>query len=265
MALRTILDRLVALSADNSSTILTGIGVAGTVSTAVLAGRASYKAAYKIARIEGNCIDYLEEKGLETSGTVLDKRDMVREVWPLFIPAVGVGTITITSIILANRVASKEAAALMAAYTMSERALSDYREKVIERIGTDKEVEIRDSVIEKRIEQNPPNTREVIIAGGGDVLCYDVLTGRYFQSSKVEIERAENYINLQIVDTMAASLSEFYDQIGLPPTGISDNIGFNANRRCRVRFSTHMSPDGRPCLAVDFLEEPVIGYSKLWG
>lgn len=265
MALSTILGRVQALSRNNSSTVLTGVGVAGTVSTAILAGRASYKAAYKIARIEGNCVEYLEEKGIETSRNVLDKRDMLREVWPLYIPAVGVGVLTVTSIILANRVASKEAAALMAAYTVSERALHDYREKVIEKIGTSKEQEIRDSVAEARIVENPPVTREVIIAGSGDVLCYDVMTGRYFQSSKNEIEKAENYINLQIVDTMAASLSEFYDAIGLPPTGFSDVVGFNANRRCRVRFSTHMSPDGRPCLAIDFIEEPVADFAKLWG
>lgn len=247
MALSHILARASTLVQNN--TVLTGVGVAGTISTAVLAGRAGFKASSHLS----------EAPAMHT------RRGMLEETWKFYIPPVGVGLITVTAIVLANRVAGKEAAALAAAYTVSEKAFTEYRDKVIEKLGSSKEAEIRDSVVEDHIRRNPVVSREVIIAGSGDVLCYDVLSGRYFESSKNEIERAENMVNGQIMDHMAASLSEFYDAVGLPPTGMSDTLGFNANRRCRVRFSTQMSTDGRPCLAVDFLEGPVLGFSKLWG
>lgn len=232
---------------DNSTSILTGVGVAGTISTAVLTGRASFKAAHHLS----------EKRPMST-------REQLEETWKLYIPPVMVGGITITAIILANRVAGKEAAALAAAYAVSEQALGEYREQVVKKLGEAKEGEIRDKVAEARMQTDPLNSREVILAGTGDVLCYDIFSGRYFQSSKVEIQRAENEVNAEIINSMSCSLSRFYDEIGLPPNGISDETGFNANRMCRVRFSAQVSSDGRPCLAIDFMESPSFGYSKLW-
>ena len=119
-------------------------------------------------------------------------------------------------------------------------------------------------VAEARMQKQPVNSREVIIAGTGEVLCFDILSGRYFQSSADEIRKAENTANFEILNFMHCSLSKFYDEIGLPATGFSDTIGFNTNRRCQVRFSTQMSSDDRPCLAIDFLEDPIYNYHKLW-
>lgn len=267
MALPNILNKLQILARNNSTAILTGVGVAGTVSTAILSARASFQAAKKFADLEAIlALSNLNEHGDPNVEVVrLTAKERLSAAWVYYVPPIGVGAVTVTSIILANRVASREAATIMAAYALTEKTFTDYRDKVIEKLGSSKEAEIRDSVVEDHIRRNPVVSREVIIAGSGDVLCYDVLSGRYFESSKNEIERAENMVNGQIMDHMAASLSEFYDAVGLPPTGMSDTLGFNANRRCRVRFSTQMSTDGRPCLAVDFLEEPVLGFSKLWG
>jgi hypothetical protein len=165
---------------------------------------------------------------------------------------------------LANRIAGKQAAALAAAYSVSERALAEYREKVIEKIGESKETDIRDSVAEARMRKQPVNSREIIIAGTGEVLCFDILSGRYFQSSIEEIKKAENETNFEILNFMHASLSFFYDKIGLPPTGFSDLMGFNTNHQCQVRFSAQMSSDDRPCMAIDFLVDPIHNYHKAW-
>jgi predicted transcriptional regulator len=260
MALGSIVSRVSELAKSNA--ILTGVGVAGTISTAVLSGRASFKAARTIINAETDYHIHLEKNGLSRSG--IDRREKVAMVWKYYIPPVGVGVITVSAIVLANRIAGKEAAALAAAYTVSEKALTDYREQVIKKLGEKKDEEIRDLVAEARMSKNPINSREIILAGTDEVLCFDILSGRYFQSSKERIKAAENSVNFNIVNYMHASLSEFYDEIGLPATGFSDTMGFNANRRCAVRFSTQMSNDGRPCLAIDFIEDPVLGYHKLW-
>lgn len=258
MALNLVLTRAKALAQNNS--VLTGVGVAGTISTAVLTGRASFKAARQIAELERHFDAEAEYRGI--SGLYFSRRGRFEAVWRYYIPPVGVGLITVSAIILANRVAGKEAAALAAAYTVSEKALTEYREQVIKKLGNDDE--IRDKVAEARMSKNPINSREVILAGTGEVLCFDILSGRYFQSSKELLMAAENSVNFEIVNYMHASLSQFYDEVGLPPTGFSDTMGFNANRRCRLRFSTQLSGDGRPCLAIDFIEEPIMNYNKLW-
>lgn len=248
MAFEALVSKISRIAHDHSTSILTGVGVAGTISTAILTGRASFKAARRLGE----------------SPAYSSQREKFQEVWTLYIPPVAVGTMTVTSIILANKVAGKEAAAIMAAYTVSEKAFTEYREKVVEKLGAAKEEQVRDKIAEARMQTDPLNSREIILAGTGDVLCYDVLSGRYFQSSTEAIKAAENSVNFDIVNYMHASLSQFYEELGLPANGMSDEMGFNANRRCRVRFSTQLSSDGRPCLAIDFLELPILNYTKLW-
>lgn len=248
---------------DHSTTILTGMGVSGTIATAVLTGRASFKAAGIIEQERQN----LEGVGEGSeNGNTFEKISPVRKVklvWHLYIPPVGVGAITITSIVMANKVSSKQIAALTVASGISERALKEYKEKVVEKLGERQDRIIRDEVAQDRVNNNPVNSREVILAGTGEVLCYDMSSGRYFQSTVEEIKRAENKVNYELINFMSASLSSFYDEIGLAPTSFSDSVGWNMNNHIEVAFSTVMSTDGRPCIAVDFVRQPTSGYDRL--
>jgi hypothetical protein len=241
---------------ENSTTLLTGAGVAGTVATAVLSGRASFKAALILKDREEVKYSLNPDEF-----TLVEKAKMV---WPMYIPTVGLGAVTITSIIFSNRISAREAAALATAYGLSERAFSEYKEKVVEKLGQNKETAVRDEIAQDRVKANPVNTREVILAGTGEVLCYDLLTGRYFMSSVEKIKRAENNVNYDIVNHDSATLSRFYDEIGLSPTPYSDSVGWDIDNRCEVQFSTVMSVDDRPCVSVDFARWPKPDHGKIW-
>jgi hypothetical protein len=79
-----------------------------------------------------------------------------------------------------------------------------------------------------------------------------------------KIRQAENKINYEIIAHEYASLSAFYDEIGLPPTPYSDTVGWNHDRRLEVTFSTVMSTDQRPCIAIDFADAPFAEYTRMW-
>lgn len=256
---------------DNSTTILTGIGVVGTISTAYLTGRATFKAARLIQAEE----EKLQEEHINPPvGTGLPREkkfkveltrfEKVRLVWRYYIPPFGLCVTTITCIIVANKIASKKIAALTVASTISERALQEYKAKVEEKLTDRQATTIRDEIAQDRVNKHPINSKEVIIAGTGEVLCFDMTTGRYFMSTVEEIKRAENKINHQLINFMSASLSEFYDEVGLPPTSYSDNVGWNMNNRIEVQFSAVMSPDDRPCMAVDFVYPPIHDYNRIY-
>lgn len=246
---------------ENSPTILTALGVTGTITTAVLTGRATVKAMELLHREDARIKN--ESEGRRDSGD-LSLKEKAKIVWPVYLPPVGAGSVTITSIIMANRMSSKKAAALAAAYSISERAFQEYKDKIIEKIGENKERSARDEIAQDRVKANPINTREVIIAGTGEVLCFDMLSGRYFQSSVEDIKKAENKINYEILNHMYASLSQFYEEIGLPPTMFSDEVGFNLDYRISVQFSTTLSVDDRPCVAISFETGPVQNYARLY-
>lgn len=251
---------------DNSTTILTGMGVSGTVATAYLAGRASFKAAELIhdEKILQNKLGAAEaENGDFIPMDDLSTVTKVGLIWRLYLPAFGTGVTTITCIVMANKIATKQLAALAVASGISERALQEYKAKVIDRLGNKQDQAIRDEVAQDRVNQDPVSGRELIIAGAGEVLCFDMLTGRYFMSTMENIKRAENTVNHNLNNHMYASLSEFFEEIGLSPTTFSDSVGWNANEMCEVTFSTVMSSDQRPCIAIDFTHPPFWEYARL--
>jgi Family of unknown function (DUF6353) len=245
---------------NHSTTILTGIGVGGTVATAVLTGRASFKAARIIEQEKLLFQDEVEAARLIDAE--LSRTTKVKLVWKQYLPPVASGVVTVTAIVVANKISSKKIAALAVAGGISERALQEYKEKVVERLGAKQNEKLRDEIAQDRVSNAPINSKEVILAGTGEVLCYDMLSGRYFQSTVEEIKRAENKVNFEIVQFMRASLSEFYDEIGLPPTPFTDSVGWNANNPIELALSTVMSPDGRPCIAVDFTRHPTHDYDR---
>lgn len=84
-----------------------------------------------------------------------------------------------------------------------------YQEKVVETIGEKKEQQIRDEVAKEQVAKNPVSKNEVIITGGGETLCYDSLSGRYFKSDIEKLRKAVNELNHTMVNDMCASLNDY--------------------------------------------------------
>jgi hypothetical protein len=243
---------------ENSPAILTGVGITGTLTTAYLTGLATFKAADILAN------EKIVDSG-EEPPEPLTNQQKIKLVWKLYIPAAGVGALTVGSIFFSHRVSSKQTAAMVAAYGISERAFAEYKEKVVERLGDKTHVAIRDEIAQDKVNAHPLENAEVIIAGNGEVLCYDSVTGRYFQSTIESIKKAQNDINYEIINHSYASLSSFYDAIGLPATSYSDEVGWNLNNSpMDVTFSATISSDKRPCIVIDFTVAPITGYGNLY-
>lgn len=256
MTLSSLFKQAEKFAVDNSPAILTGIGAAGTVVTAYLAGRAAYKMGLDVNA--GHYEPLLE--GLPPEK--LSAKEKFKTYGPMFIPAAGVGMLTVTSIIMAHNVGSRRAAAVAAAYSLSEKAFSEYRDKVIEKVGGKKNQTIYDEIAQNRVNQNPASTREVVITGNGDVMCYDTLTGRYFLSSMEKIRAAANDVNQLIIAQDYASLSTFYDRLGLSATSFSEEVGWRVENLLEIRFSTVISEDGQPCLAIHYETSPIRDYFR---
>lgn len=245
------------LAIDNSPVLLTAIGVVGTIGTAVLTHKAALKAdQIHLEAIKNEHYDTLPSTR-RAQGTAQFKL-----VWKCYIPPVVSGGLTIAAIVSANHIGSKRTAAVAAAYTISEKAYSEYREKVIEKIGSGKEQAIRDDVVRDRIAANPPREDNVVLVGSGEILCYDMTSGRYFNSSVEEIKKCVNDTNYQINAQGYASMSDFYDRLGLPRTTISEEMGWTSDKLMDVNFTTILSEDGRPCVAINFMTGPVRDYYK---
>lgn len=236
----------------NSPAILTGVGIAGFIGTAISVGKATPKAMMLI-----------EEKKLDLDTEELTKLEVVKTVWPCYIPSVLLCTLSIGCILGANSVNMKRNAVLATAYTLSESALKEYKDKVIETIGEKKEKNVRDAISKDRIDNNPVTKNEVIITGKGDYLCYEPLSGRYFNSDIDKIKKAINEINRRLLLDSYISLNELYDELGLESTDLGDKLGWRIEQSLiEVDFSTQKATDDTPCLAIDFITPPIYDFCR---
>lgn len=237
----------------HSPEILTGIGIAGMITTTVMAVRATPKA-----------LILIEERKEEIGAEKLEAMDMVKTTWACYIPAVITGTLSVACLIGASSVNARRNAALATAYTLSESALKDYQGKVIEMFGEKKNEAVKDAVAKDKVEKNPVVTREVIITEKGNTLCYDAISGRYFKSDIEKIKKAECELNRQMLDDMYVSLNDFYYEIGLDSVKLGDELGWNVDSGyIDLSFSSQLASDGTPCLVIDYSVAPRYDYRNL--
>ncbi len=249
--------------------ILTGVGIAGMVSAAVMAVRVTPKALVLIEeeKREQNRLLLEEAKTEGRSECVrveqLPVIDLFKTTWKCYLPAFITGTVSIICLVGANSVHSKRTAALATAYNLSATALSEYQEKVVETIGEKKEQAVRDSIAKDTLEKHPINNREIIITDKGNTLCYDSISGRYFRSDIDKIRRAANEMSRDLLDEMYIPLNDFYYAIGLPAIELGDLLGWNIDDGLiEVRFSSRLATDETPCLVLDYQISPRHNYAN---
>lgn len=250
----------------NSASILTGISVIGVVTTAVFAVRATPEA-LRLIKEEDWARETEEVSGNGTPALPLTKFEVVKVAWKPYIPAALMGTATIAAIIGSRTIDSKRNAALAAAYSLTDRAYHEYREKTTETLGAKKEEEMRGALNAERSDRAKDEAKgnsEVIIVGNGDVLVFDTLSGRHFMSDVESIRKAVNDINQMINNDMYASLTDFYLKIGVGKTSMSDELGWNNDAHLEVGFSGFLTADNKPAIALDYMVQPKPDYWKLW-
>ena len=238
--------------------IMMGVGIAGMFTTVVLAVRATPKAMELIE-------DKREDRHfINNDDTPLTKLEIVKVAWKPYIPAILTATVSTTCLIGSHAESTRRATALATAYKLSETALNEYKDAVIEAVGEKKERAIRDKVAEKAIQRENVDEEDVIITGRGNTRCYDAVFGRCFRSSREVIERGINAVNRQIVSgEMYASLNDFYAEIDLEPVDIGDLLGWKMDDgEIKIDFSSQLAVNGEPTLVIHYNVVPKYEYYK---
>lgn len=235
----------------NAPAILTGVSVAGVVSTAMMAVKATPGAMYAVEDAE-------EEKN-----DILTKKELIQTVAPHYAPAAILGATTIACILGLNSVHARRNAALASLYTLTESTLKDYKEKVLEEVGVKKALKIDDAVAEERIKENPVSKNEVFLTGTGDTLCYDVMSGRYFRSEIESIRQAQNDFNHDLINgnSVWLSVNDFYYTLGLRPIKLGDYVGWFTDELMDIKFTSKIADNGDPCVVLQYVVEPRFLYT----
>jgi hypothetical protein len=241
----------------HSPEILLGLGIAGGISTTVLAVKATPKALMLID-------DEKRARRANNESDILKPVEVVKTAWKPYVPAAVTGAVSIACIIGAHSVNASRNAALATAYKLTETAFTEYRDAVIEQIGEKKEQEVNDRIAEKKIRENPVETKEVIVTDRGNVLFYDSISSRYFESDLETVRKVVNDMNHILLTQDYISLNEFYYDLGLDQTAIGDELGWNINYgMIDIRYSSQITKNGKPCIVLNYRVAPRYDYASL--
>ena len=130
-----ILDSIKKIVVKRSPEILTGIGIAGMITTTVLAVQATPKA-----------IDLIRDKEDELEVEKLTIGETIKATWKCYIPTAFVSLSTITCILGANSLSKRSQAALISAYSLLDRSFKEYKETTNDIYGKDADKKIREAI-----------------------------------------------------------------------------------------------------------------------
>ena len=224
----------------NAPTIFQIAGTAGFIGTVGTAIRIAPSAKY-------------EMEGRERSENKIDDAWLaVKTGAPLYGPVIGLGVISLGCFYASNHIVTKQNAMLAAAASISERALVEYQEQVVKKLGEAAHGDILEAVAANTDEEvfNVSN----FIEGDGDTLCYDKVTGRYFTSSPDKIRQAENTVMKRCVDDFTVKLNDFYYELGLDDVSlIGEAVGWDISKvKPDIRFSAMLENNKTPCLVLNY-------------
>lgn len=236
---------------DNSPVILLTLGIIGVSTAIVSAIKATPKA-----------IKLLEERD-KKNPIPPTPIEVVKTCYKPYVKAALIFIMALCCIVSSHSVNVRRNAALAAAYTISDTALREYKDKAIDILGKDADQRVTDAIAKDKIEKNKVVMADVILTEKGNSLCYDVLSGRYFRSSIEKLRQAECEINNELRSEDYCTLNEFYYAVGLPTIEpLGDDLGWNVNKGyLKLEFSSQISCDGEPCIVVGYSVAPQLKYN----
>lgn len=232
--------RSILQTQKHSPTILFGTGVIGVVATAVLTARATLKLEETLETAQKNLYaakersdlhlnQYSEQEYKKAAAVVYIRA--IGSIAKLYSPAVVVGVATIGSLTGSHRILTNRNTSLMAAYSVLLKGFDEYRARVLEDVGPDKERELRyGSETHEIVEETEtgPQVKQIKRVGPAGASIY----ARFFDESSGSWDPhpAYNLMFLRIQQTYCTDklhaqghlfLNEVYERLGLDhtPTG----------------------------------------------
>lgn len=256
-----LLKEAVGFATKHSPAIFTGLGISGFVVTVVMTAKAAPVVSY-----EHDIFEQERYEKTESGCTKDDLKDSYLEeakvLAPAIIPPVITGVASIACVLAAHKIQSDRKAAVLTAYSLSEKTLTEYQRKVIEKLGEEQHEEILKEATKDIVRNDVPEgfDHEKYVVPEGMVRIYDNVTGRYFFSTKERVMKAESEINKRLLNEVRVPLQEFYYAMGMEERfNLGEILGWdlsspyaNDNGPLDVWFAPMLDDDKNPCLALNY-------------
>ena len=236
----------------HSPEILAGVGVVGVVASTVLACKATMKVndiltdakeqIDKVNSVKNNpayADRYSEEDAKKDLSVVYVQKGV--EIVKVYLPAFALGTISIGCLLSSNNILRKRNAALGAAYATLDKSYKAYRNRVVERFGSEVEKEIRYNIRAEEIEHTTIDEEgnEVVVKEEVKTMDPNLYSdyAKFFDESNVNWNRnpeynlmflksQQQYANDLLKSRGRLFLNEVYDMLGIERTKAGQVVGW---------------------------------------
>lgn len=250
---------LVKGAKDNAPKILTCLSIVSGIS----AGIATYKLSPKAHEVIKEVKENLPE-GTSKPKEILEE---VVAVAPIMWPPVAMGALSVGCVLGSYKSSAKRTAAAMAAYSISEQKLSEYKNKVVETIGEKQEKEISNSISQDKVNKskNEAENFSPIMLNDGTQIIYDIPSDRFLYAKVDDIKEARDFINRKVKDGDGefVSVNDFYDELGWKRIRWAEDQGWqsfspnNSVDLMQIRFNTCFYKDTyTSCVTIDYDFKP---------
>lgn len=239
----------------HSPEILAGVGVVGTVASAVMA----CKATLKLNDVLDECKETRDKiKAVEADPKYQNeytpedaKKDLTVnytqtavKIAKLYAPAVILGSASLGCLLASNDILRKRNAALSAAYMTVDKSFKEYRSRVAERFGEEVEKEIRYNIKTQEIETIVANEdgSETVVMEEAKVMDPNLYSdyARFFDEANPNwqndpeynlmfLKSQQQYANDLLKSRGRLFLNEVYDMLGIDRSKAGQVVGWTYN------------------------------------
>jgi len=238
----------------HSPTILLGLGIAAGLTGAVLACRATLKvdalikdhkikidkidwASKSLSKKEYSEQDVIKDKAIQYSRTALD-------LFKLYGPSVALGIVSVGCVLGGHSIITKRNVGLVAAYKLAQKSFDEYRSRVVDEFGVDKDRMLKHG--STKIEQTTwePDSKGKMKKTENTLECFDTNNisqyARFFDETSSMWSKLPGYNSTfvrvqqsQMNDTLKTRghvfLNDVYDVLGFERTKAGAVVGWLYN------------------------------------
>lgn len=230
-----------------SPEILTVVGVAGVITAGVLACKATLKLEDVVEAATEEINDVKDRRTVNEYDTETEFNKALTKVYvkralqvgKLYAPALSVATVSLGCLLGAHGIMNQRNVALAAAVKATESAFGEYRKRVADEFGDEKERDLRFGIVEKEIPEfdedgNKTGTKKVLDVKFNDgrsqyARIYDEtneMWSRVPGQNQMDLANQQNWANERLNARGYLFLNDVYKSLGFPDTPEGQVVGW---------------------------------------
>lgn len=195
-------------------------------------------------------MQHIEEADIPEDATKVEKaKEVVKACWKDYTPSVLLEVAGASLIFGSKKTLSRRSADLSNMLLISETAYRNLQDKMEEKLTKKQITDIRDSIQEDKVKENPPENHTIIITDKGNHMFYDTMSGQYFRSSFESVDEAIFKIRNRLLREDVC-YNELLYEFGANQTPMFNRVGWLMGADPCIR-KTNITVNGEAITTID--------------